>query len=184
MQHLSVSTYTMPYGTGDTQMYGGRQPSGYLDPDGSVWFAGSKGAAHVVLQSAPMSAPPRLILENVTLDGRNLPLSDTVQLPSHMTRLEFHYAPLSLRSQAGLRYQYKLENFDKDWVYAGSALVASYTNLPAGKYRFRVTTFDAGPLSVADVVVRHTQRGGARPFGVGHLPPARAPVEAALSSGT
>ena len=143
-QHLNVSVYTMPYGADDTQMYGGRQPSGYLDSDGSVWFAGSKGAAHVVLESSPMPTLPRLILENVTLDGRNLPLSDTIELPSHMTRLEFHYAPLSLRPQAGIRYQYKLENFDKDWVYAGSSLIASYTNLPAGKYRFRVTTFDAG----------------------------------------
>jgi ligand-binding sensor domain-containing protein/signal transduction histidine kinase len=148
-QHLSVSVYTMPYGADDAQMYGGRQPSGYLDPDGSVWFAGSKGAAHVVLEKSSAPALPRLILENVTLDGRNLPLSETIELPSHMTRLEFHYAPLSLRSQAGIRYQYKLENFDRDWVYAGSSQTASYTNLPAGRYRFRVTAFDAGDPGLA-----------------------------------
>ena len=71
-----------------------------------------------------------------------LPLTGLVQLPSRMTRLEFSYAPLSLRPQTGIRYQYKLEGFDRNWVYAGTNLSASYTNLPAGTYRFRVQAFE------------------------------------------
>jgi ligand-binding sensor domain-containing protein/signal transduction histidine kinase len=155
--HLSVSVYAMPYGAEGAQMYGGRQPSGYLDPTGGVWFPSSMGAVHIALESYSPAPPPRLAIENVTLDGNSLPLSDTIQLPSRITRLEFSFAPLSLRSQTGIRYRYKMENFDKDWLDSGTILTASYTNLPAGAYRFRVTAFDVGDpavVSEAHIAVR------------------------------
>ncbi|WP_158790726.1 sensor histidine kinase [Granulicella sp. L60] len=153
-EHLSVSLYTMPYGAEDAQMYGGRQPSGYLDPNGSVWFPSNKGAMHIQLEDPVTPAVPRLVLEGITLDGRNLPLDGTIRLPSEMKRLEFHYASLSLRPQEGIRYQYRLEGFDKDWVYAGTSLTASYTNLPAGKYRFHVAVFDvANPALTTETSV-------------------------------
>ena len=148
MDHLSVTGYAMPYGAEDAQMYGGRQPSGYLDPSGGVWFPTNKGAAHVLLEERAIQSPPRIAIENVSLDGRDLPLAGTIHVPSHMTRLEFTFTPISLRSQAGIRYRYKLENFDKDWLFAGTNLTASYTNLPAGDYRFRVNAYDVGDPSV------------------------------------
>jgi len=156
-EHLSVSLYAMPYGAEDAQMYGGRQPSGYLDPNGGVWFPTNKGAAHVVLETHSIPSPPRIAIDNVALDGRDLPLSGTIDVPSHMTRLEFSFAPISLRSQAGIRYRYKLENFDKEWLFAGTNLTASYTNLPAGSYRFRVNAYDVGDpavISEASIDVR------------------------------
>ena len=153
-EHLSVSIYTMPYGAEDAQMYGGRQPSGYLDPNGSVWFPSNKGAMHIELEDPVTPVVPRLVLEGVSLDGRDLPPASMIQLPSEMKRLEFHYASLSLRPQEGIRYQYRLEGFDKDWVYAGTSLTASYTNLPAGDYRFRVAVFDvANPALMTETSV-------------------------------
>ena len=149
--HLSVSTYAMPYGAEDAQMYGGRQPSGYLDPNGGVWFPSSKGAVHVVATEHSTPPPPRLAIEKVTLDGREISVRENINLPSHMTRLEFQFAPLSLRSQTGIRYRYKLDNFDKAWVYAGTNLTASYTNLPGGSYKFLVNAFDVGdPSNVSE----------------------------------
>jgi ligand-binding sensor domain-containing protein/signal transduction histidine kinase len=156
-QNLGVSVYAMPYGAEDAQMYGGRQPSGYLDPTGGIWFPSSVGAVHIALENHSAAPPPRLAIENVTLDGNSLPLSDTIQLPSRITRVEFSFAPLSLRSQTGIRYRYKMENFDKDWLDSGTNLTASYTNLPAGAYSFRVIAFDVGNpdvVSEAHIAVR------------------------------
>jgi ligand-binding sensor domain-containing protein/signal transduction histidine kinase len=153
--HLSVSLFTMPYSAEDAQMYGGRQPSGYVAPDGSVWFPSSKGPTHIVLDSPSAPGLPRISLQSVTLDGRSLPLADTIELPARMTRLEFGYAPRWLRPQDGIRYRYRLQGFDKDWVYAGTNLTASYTNLPAGRYRFEVQAFDVGdPARVAEAHVK------------------------------
>ena len=36
------------------------------------------------------------------------------------------------------QYAYKLEGFDKDWVYCGTSREATYTNLDPGTYTFRV----------------------------------------------
>lgn len=36
------------------------------------------------------------------------------------------------------QYAYKMEGFDKEWNKVGSKRTATYTNLPAGKYKFRV----------------------------------------------
>src|SRR4029453_5551459 len=34
--------------------------------------------------------------------------------------------------------KYTLEGFDESWIDAGTRRVAYYTNIPAGRYRFRV----------------------------------------------
>ena len=48
------------------------------------------------------------------------------------------YASLSYCTPEKNQYAYKLEGFDKDWNYGGSQNKATYTNLPAGTYVFKV----------------------------------------------
>ena len=53
------------------------------------------------------------------------------------------FAALDYSEFSRIRYAYKMEGFDIDWVDAGSAHEAYYANLPAGRYTFRVRA--AGP---------------------------------------
>lgn len=53
-----------------------------------------------------------------------------------MVSLEF--ASLDFGSADKKEYAYKLENFDSEWINAGSRNTAAYTNLPPGKYSFMV----------------------------------------------
>src|SRR5581483_10553657 len=56
-----------------------------------------------------------------------------------------------LRSQDGVRFRYRLEDFDKQWTAPTLERTASYTNLPPGRYRFRVEAFDIGdPTAVSE----------------------------------
>jgi ligand-binding sensor domain-containing protein/signal transduction histidine kinase/AraC-like DNA-binding protein/ActR/RegA family two-component response regulator len=48
------------------------------------------------------------------------------------------YAALNYTVAAEDRYAYKLEGFDKDWNMVGAQRQATYTNLPPGRYLFRV----------------------------------------------
>lgn len=48
------------------------------------------------------------------------------------------YASLSYCTPAKNQYAYKLEGFDKEWNHVGSQNKATYTNLPAGTYTFKV----------------------------------------------
>jgi ligand-binding sensor domain-containing protein len=50
----------------------------------------------------------------------------------------FEFAALNLTAPEKFKYAYKLEGFDKDWIYCGTRRYASYTNLPGGEYVFKV----------------------------------------------
>jgi signal transduction histidine kinase/ligand-binding sensor domain-containing protein/DNA-binding NarL/FixJ family response regulator len=50
----------------------------------------------------------------------------------------FEFAALDYTSPEKNQYAYMMEGFDKDWAHAGTRRVATYTNLPAGEYIFRV----------------------------------------------
>ncbi len=48
------------------------------------------------------------------------------------------FAALDFVEPSKNQYAYKLDGFDKDWIYSGNRNLASYTNLPGGTYTFRV----------------------------------------------
>jgi len=53
--------------------------------------------------------------------------------------LEFHYTGLSFLAPGRITFRYMLEGYDKTWIDAGTRREAFYTNLPPGKFHFRVT---------------------------------------------
>lgn len=51
---------------------------------------------------------------------------------------EFGFAALSYIQPEKNQYAYKLENFDKSWIYVGTSRSGRYTNLPGGNYTLRI----------------------------------------------
>ena len=51
---------------------------------------------------------------------------------------QFDYAGLSFTAPQKVRYRYMLEGFDHRWTEAGTRRTAYYTNIPPGRYTFRV----------------------------------------------
>lgn len=144
---FSVSDYMQ-----NAQIYGGRQPSGCLGQHGDVWFPSNRGAIHVVTGEAQTNAPiSSLAIQQVSIDGRDVPVAGAVTIDPGNHRLEISYAPILLRSQDSVRFRYRLDGFDAEWNDASSKRVASYTNLPPGQYQFQVEAFE---LNNPSVVVR------------------------------
>ena len=139
---LSVTLYRMPYETNGVQLCGARMSTGYLAPDDTVWFASDHGALHVIAKEIDVEGPPKIRIVGLSLDGVDLALTDGLQLPAGSKRLAFSFAPLFLGPQVGARFLYRLEGFDNSWVSSGFGHTATYTNLPAGNYLFRVRSFD------------------------------------------
>ncbi|MHA2031817.1 MAG: ligand-binding sensor domain-containing protein, partial [Candidatus Kariarchaeaceae archaeon] len=50
----------------------------------------------------------------------------------------FEFAALNYVASERNQYRYKMEGFDQDWIDAGNRRFASYTNLDAGNYTFRI----------------------------------------------
>jgi PAS domain S-box-containing protein len=52
--------------------------------------------------------------------------------------LTFYFAVMDFSMPEKNQYAYKMEGFDKDWIYSGNKREATYTNLDPGEYTFRV----------------------------------------------
>ncbi|HEV2178619.1 MAG TPA: two-component regulator propeller domain-containing protein [Terriglobia bacterium] len=142
---ISVVTYDVSDGMKTKECNGGFQPAGWKTRDGRLYFPTMKGLVIVDPRFALASTlpPPPVVIEQVLANGRSLDLSAPADVLPGKRALEFHFAALSFSSPGKVRYKYKLEGFDKDWVEAGARREAYYTNLPPGRYRFRVIASNA-----------------------------------------
>jgi len=70
--------------------------------------------------------------------SRRIDEASEVRLAYDQSVFSFDFAALSYRNPGKNRYAYKLEGFDRDWVESGTRSTATYTNLDAGEYLFRV----------------------------------------------
>lgn len=70
--------------------------------------------------------------------ARSLDCLDELKLSYKDNVFSLRYAALSYCTPEKNQYAYKLDGFDKDWNYVGAQNKATYTNLPAGTYLFRV----------------------------------------------
>jgi signal transduction histidine kinase len=53
--------------------------------------------------------------------------------------VQINYGALNLSAPERVRFRYRLDGFDTSWIDAETRHQAYYTNLPAGRYQFRVT---------------------------------------------
>ncbi len=79
-----------------------------------------------------------MVIEKVLVDDQTRDLGQELNISPGANRLEFQYAGLSFVAPQKVQYRYQLEGFDHDWIDAGNRRAAFYTNLPPGRYRFRV----------------------------------------------
>src|ERR1019366_7369759 len=138
---------------------GGFYPAGLKTQSGQLCFSTLKGI--VVVDPRPRTAEgpaPTVVLEETMIDGaaadiRAPPAAGAVSagtnlVPSAATaeirvspgkhRLEFRYTGMSFSSPERVRFRYRLEPLDTDWVEAGARRTAFYSYVPPGQYRFRV----------------------------------------------
>jgi ligand-binding sensor domain-containing protein/signal transduction histidine kinase len=138
-QPLQVTNYGTADGMETRECSGGGHPAGTKTRDGRLWFATIKGVAQLDPANLRINEiPPPVAIEQVKVDEISYAPGAPLELPPGQTRFEFYYTGLSFTAPEQLRFKYKLEGFDPAWIEAGTRRLASYTNVPAGRYRFRV----------------------------------------------
>jgi ligand-binding sensor domain-containing protein/signal transduction histidine kinase len=157
-------------------------PAGLKTKSGRLCFPTLKGIVVADSQVQTSDAPaPAVVLEEILIDGvpakvqrrPQLPASGrghnpTRSSPEHELRvgpgnhrLELLYTGISFASPERVRFRYRLEGLDPDWVEAGTRRAAFYSYVPPGEYRFRVIACDSGGAwneagaSLALVVLPH-----------------------------
>jgi signal transduction histidine kinase/ligand-binding sensor domain-containing protein/DNA-binding response OmpR family regulator len=122
----------------------------YQSADGTLYFGGNNGfnafSPDLVTPTAP---PPSVVLTtasklNRSIAPQELPTPGRPLVLAYDDKLvTLDFAALDFTSPANNHYSYQLEGFDSGWIDAGSLHRATYTNLDAGDYVFKVRAANA-----------------------------------------
>jgi len=127
-----------------------RNNAGLKASDGKLYFGSVNGfCTFYPYQIKANNRAPAVYITGIELYNKpvetgseKLPLSlsaiKQLELSSSDNMLGISFAALSYCSPQKNQYAYMLEGFDKDWIYTGNNNHATYTNLPAGTYTFKV----------------------------------------------
>jgi signal transduction histidine kinase/ligand-binding sensor domain-containing protein len=118
--------------------------AGARDKAGRIWVVNGSGVTIIdpqQLREGRRAAPPSL--EAITVNGGRVNPAAVGRFASGST-VQVEYAALSLSATSKLRFRHRLDGADADWVYDANGRRATYANLKAGDYRFRVSATENG----------------------------------------
>jgi signal transduction histidine kinase/ligand-binding sensor domain-containing protein len=119
-------------------------PAGFAADDGRVWFSTIEGPVVIDATGFPAySAPPTVRFDRVSVDDHSLPLGQEVSIPPLTGRVHLDFSSPERLYPETLRFRYRVEGVDADWVDAGSARNLSWTPRRPGRYRVLVEARNA-----------------------------------------
>ncbi len=135
--------------------------------DGRFWFPTARGVAVIHPLALEKRRPsPAPVIQELIVDGEAMPMHvclgnqkkkknwKHVELPPGTRRLEFRYTAITFLHPQETQFKIKLEGYDSDWIEMGNTRNTTYTGLPPGKYKFRVTAAQPGsPWHPGSVVI-------------------------------
>ena len=127
----------------------------FKSKDGRLFFGGTNGLIAFNPRSLTTNIiPPQVVLIDFKIYNRSVTVGQAINgniiLTQSITEskgltlshkenfFSFEFASLDFMSPEKNRYAYKMEGFDKDWIYSGDKREATYTNLDPGKYILHV----------------------------------------------
>ena len=144
-------SYGRAEGLASQKCSGGFQPGVCQTTDGRLWFPTAKGLAIVDPRSfTTNTVPPPVVIEQLLVEGQPVKFQagkaaarvagsrPELQIPTGQQRFELRYTGLSFVAPDKVRFKYKLEGLEDQWVDAGTKRFAQYSFLPPGAYTFRV----------------------------------------------
>ena len=126
--------------------------SGVRDDDGRLWFPTIAGTVVVnpVFAIALDTTPPHVHVLDIRTDRDSSEgQSGTVRLTRGARRLAVRYTGITPRNSDAVRYQYRIDDVDADWIDAGHARDATYSDIGPGTHTFRVRAINAGGIPSA-----------------------------------
>ena len=131
---LDIQSFSRDDGMPSRQSNGGSSPAGWRMANGELWMPTAAGIA--VFDPARVVDASKgkvsLVIDRVTVDG-----APGTEIPPG-GRVVIQYTGISQRSPNSLRYRYRMQGVDQDWIEAGQSGEVAYSHLPAGNARFEV----------------------------------------------
>jgi len=117
--------------------------AGLVDSDGQVWIGADLGVScyQQEFDYDQLDIPPPVV-ELLYLDvrGKKIPLNKVNNLSYIENTLNFHFRGISFIDEKSIRYKFKLQGYDSDWIVENRPYTQQvrYTNLSPGKYQFHI----------------------------------------------
>jgi signal transduction histidine kinase/streptogramin lyase len=146
-QRADLVTFERSDQRGDVGAARVHQPGAWKCRDGRLLFVTDEGLVTIDprrLRANPV--PPSVLVQEAIVDGHRARRGEPNRFPPGPGNLELHFAAITLLEPEKAVHRYLLEGFDARWVDAGTRRVAYYTNIPPGRYRFRVQASNADGL--------------------------------------
>ena len=137
---LGYVAYGVADGMRNVECNGGGS-SGTITKAGVIWFPTIEGVAAIDPDPVRLprnGVPPPVVIEETLVDGRVADPFSPLRLAADAQTLELHFTALSLIEPGAVRFRYRLEGLEDDWVQAEGRRTAYYSKLPPGNYTFRV----------------------------------------------
>ena len=154
LKTITCLAYNKNDGMPSTECNGGRWPAGVKTRDGKLWFPTMGGLAMIDPASIKANTqPPPVVIEGMQINNEPVPFDvwdsaihnpqSAIGILPGKDNFEIQYAALSFINSENLRFKYKLEGADPDWVDAGTRRTAYFSHLWPGEYTFRVIAANA-----------------------------------------
>jgi hypothetical protein len=139
LARISAVAFNSADGMLSSECNGNTQPAGWKTADGRLWFPTTNGAVIIDPENlSPNTRPPLVTIETVAANRRQYPVTQDAVIAPGAGTIDFSYAGLSFIAPRKVRFRYRLDGLDAEWVDAGDRRQTSYSNLSPGRYVFRV----------------------------------------------
>ena len=157
-RNFNIKTYFFNEGVNNYQFH---EKASFKDSNGIIYFGGNSGLTYFNPEEiqVKLSNRPFLVLEDLYIHNKvvkpsvgksilrqSLPYTKEITLRHRDQLFSISFAAFDFLSPDKMQYYYMLDGFDKDWYSIGNQRRASYSNLPRGKYTFRVKSVGSGGI--------------------------------------
>jgi signal transduction histidine kinase/streptogramin lyase len=143
IKQLHCLTYGLSDGLPTLECSGGFQPASCRTEDGRLWFPTSRGLVAVDPDNVRTNTlVPPVVIERLLVDDQVVREGAAPESPLRIApgrhRYEFQFTGLSFEAPEKVRFRYRLEGVETEWVDVQSPRRAYYSHISPGNYRFRV----------------------------------------------
>lgn len=139
-ENISFDVYTENDGLINRECIGATQSM--ATSDGSLWFPTLGGLAMLNPDELRISSiVPQVYIDKFLINEKELDIDENIVMGSTKGRYVFEFSAPEFISPTKTKFKYILEPYDSAWtVLSGRERKIEYTNIPYGKYVFKVMT--------------------------------------------
>ena len=137
------AVHSVVYGTADgmreAECNFGDTPSVWKGAGGKLLFATVAGVASIFPNQTQTHQPaPDILIEDVLSSGKSVPFEDGVRVAPGTSNFEIRFSAPDFISPRRLRFRYRLNKLDQNWIDAGFRRMAIYNRIEPGNYTFEI----------------------------------------------